>query len=144
MASKPTTRVEALLHELCIGYGHCLPPDEQAALTAEPPKDEDAFVAAVLLAEGLDPAVLDKRARLALTDLVRQWLFDEGRGKGTTSGLPVDQVAILDKSRIARCALTSSTDGLYCLRERILKSVSAESPRSGERSPSTTLVVPHA
>lgn len=73
--------MEALLHGLCIGYGYCLPPDEQAALIAEPPQNEDAFVDAALVAEGLDPGALDKQERLALTELVREWLVDEGRGK---------------------------------------------------------------
>jgi hypothetical protein len=88
MGAKPTTRVEALLHELCVGYGYCLPPDEHARLVAKPPQDVDAFVDAVLVAEGESPNGLDKRARIALSEVVRDWLFDDGRGKGTKSGLP--------------------------------------------------------
>ena len=80
--------MEALLNELCAKYGHCLPPDEQAALIAEPPESLDAFVDAVLLAEGDDPAFYDKRVRLDLSEVVRDWLFDEGQGKGSKSGLP--------------------------------------------------------
>jgi hypothetical protein len=80
--------MEALLDDLCRTYGYCLPPDEQEALLANPPQDVDAFVDAVLVAEGEDPALYDKRMRLELSDVIRDWLFDEGRGKGTKSGLP--------------------------------------------------------
>jgi hypothetical protein len=88
VGAKPTTRVEALLYELCAVYGYCLPPDKEAALVAEPPKEVDAFVDALVLAGGLPPSALDKRSRVELTKVVRDWLFDEGRGKGTKSGLP--------------------------------------------------------
>jgi len=88
MGAKPTTRVEALLDEVCVGYGYCLPPKEEAVLIAEPLQEVNAFIDAVLLAEGLNPSTLDKRARLELTEVVHEWLFDEGRGKGTKSGLP--------------------------------------------------------
>jgi hypothetical protein len=89
MGSKPATRLEALLDELCAGYGYCLPPDREAELLAEPPQDVDAFVDAVLRAEGQDPNLCDARTRLDLSEVVREWLFDEGRGKGTRSGLPL-------------------------------------------------------
>jgi hypothetical protein len=49
--------VEALLAELCIVLGFCLPPDEQARLRESPPTDVDAFTEAVIRAEGLDPHV---------------------------------------------------------------------------------------
>ena len=89
MGYKPVTRVDALLGELCVKYGYCLPPDDQAALIAEPPQDVDAFVDAVLLAEGHDnPSLCNDETRRALGELVRDWLFDEGRGKGSKSGLP--------------------------------------------------------
>ena len=88
VGGKPSTRVEGLLDELCVAHGCCLPPDERAALIDNPPETSDAFVDAVLRAEGLAPTSLDKHARVALSDVVRDWLFDEGRGKGTRSGLP--------------------------------------------------------
>jgi hypothetical protein len=88
MGSKPTTLVDALLYDLCVIYGYCLPPDEQAALIAKPPEDADVFVDAVLIAEGLNPSLCDKQTRLDLSEVVRDWLFDEGRGKGSKSGLP--------------------------------------------------------
>jgi hypothetical protein len=55
VGSKPTTRLEALLDELCATYGYCLPSDQEAAILADPPQDLDAFVDAVLLADGDDP-----------------------------------------------------------------------------------------
>jgi hypothetical protein len=85
---KPATRVEALLYELCVTYGYCLPPNEQEALEADPPTDAYAFVDAVLIAEGMDPSLADKHARSELRDVVRDWLFDDGRGRGSKSGLP--------------------------------------------------------
>jgi hypothetical protein len=87
VARKPQSRVEALLDELCVRYGHCLPPDKQAILLAEPSQHPDAFVDAVLLAEGVDPGLCDKRMRAELTDAVQDWLFDGGLGKGSASGL---------------------------------------------------------
>jgi hypothetical protein len=88
MGSKPETRVEALLYDLCATYGYCLPPDEQEAILADPPQDLDSFVDAVLVAEGEDPSFFDKRMRSDLSDVVRDWLFGDGQGKGTKSGLP--------------------------------------------------------
>lgn len=88
MGSKPTSRVEALLYELCVGYGYCLSPDEEAALLTEPPGDVESFVDAVLLAYGQHPHATDRQIRADLSEIVRQWLFDDGRGKGSKSGLP--------------------------------------------------------
>jgi len=70
-------------------HGYCLPPDEQPTIINDPPQDVDAFVDAVLLADGhQNPSLCDKQTRLYLSELVREWLFDEGRGKGSKSGLP--------------------------------------------------------
>jgi len=88
MGSKPETRVEALLYDLCVTYGYCLPPNEQEALLSNPPQDVDSFVDAVLVAEGEDLSLFDKQMRSDLSDVVRDWLFDEGRGKESKSGLP--------------------------------------------------------
>jgi hypothetical protein len=71
-----------------VKYGYCLPPDEHAALLSDPPSTAEEFVDAVLRAEGFDPSLADKRAKRQLTEVVRDWLFDGGRGKGTGSGLP--------------------------------------------------------
>ena len=48
-------QVETLLNELCVDWGFCLPPQEQARLKDTPPSDVDAFTDAVIRAEGLDP-----------------------------------------------------------------------------------------
>lgn len=49
------TQVDALLSELCVVMGFCLPPDEADRLRKSPPPDVDAFTDAVIRAEGLDP-----------------------------------------------------------------------------------------
>jgi hypothetical protein len=65
-------QVEALLYELCVVLGFCLPPDTNARLAQEPPADVDTFTDAVIQAEGLDPYAdiplhlrRDVRARVA-------------------------------------------------------------------------------
>ena len=66
-----SAQVEALLYELCVVLGFCLPPDEQTRLRETPPTDVDAFTDAVIRAEGLDPYAIprhlrrDMRARVA-------------------------------------------------------------------------------
>jgi hypothetical protein len=66
------TQVEALLSELCIVSGFCLPPDAEARLRQSPPTEVDAFTDAVIRADGLDPYAdiplqlrRDVRARVA-------------------------------------------------------------------------------
>jgi len=88
MGNKPETRGRPS-SGLCVMHGYCLPPDEQPTIINDPPQDVDAFVDAVLLADGhQNPSLCDKQTRLYLSELVREWLFDEGRGKGSKSGLP--------------------------------------------------------
>ena len=65
-------QTEALLYDLCVVLGFCLPPDAQARLISEPPDDADTFTDAVIRAEGLDPYAdiplhlrRDVRARVA-------------------------------------------------------------------------------
>jgi hypothetical protein len=86
MGPKPTSRVEAALEELCVKYGYCLPPHDRDRLLAEPPETADAFADAVLIAERLDP---DGPDRATVVEVIRDWMFDEGSGRGTRSGLPV-------------------------------------------------------
>jgi hypothetical protein len=86
--TRPTSRVEALLYELCVTYGYCLPEGKNDELLANPPHDPDEFVDAVLLAEGIDPTLVDKHQRTQVRGVVCDWLFDEGRGRGSKSGLP--------------------------------------------------------
>ena len=53
-------RVEALLYELCVDLGFCLPPQAYEALTYNPPPDAEAFARAVFIAEGLDFDAYDR------------------------------------------------------------------------------------
>jgi hypothetical protein len=48
-------QVEALLYELGVVLGFCLPLDAKARLMQEPPADTDEFTDSVICAEGLDP-----------------------------------------------------------------------------------------
>jgi hypothetical protein len=85
MGQKPASCAEAALYELCLKYGYCLPPDAQDRLLANPPPTSEAFAEALLLAEGLDP--MDS-GRATVEGVIRDWLFDEGVGRGSRSGLP--------------------------------------------------------
>lgn len=68
--------------ELCRVYGYCLPGDRTTAILATPFDEPDAFVDAVLLAEGLDPYLVD---RLALRRRSRAW-NEVGPARFTTPG----------------------------------------------------------
>jgi hypothetical protein len=46
-------------------------------------------VEAILIAEGYDPILADQQVRRWVSEAVRKWIFDDGRRKGTTSGLPL-------------------------------------------------------
>jgi hypothetical protein len=65
-------QIEALLSELCVVLGFCLPRDAKALLKDEPPANADEFAAGVIRAEDLDPNAdislhlyRDVRARVA-------------------------------------------------------------------------------
>jgi hypothetical protein len=62
--------VDLLLYELCVKLGFCLPPEETMKLVENPPEEVDAFVDAVIRAEGLDPTILDSRVRRQVSELV--------------------------------------------------------------------------
>ena len=53
--------VDALLYDLCVTHGFCIPRTAQIALQQNPPSDVTAFVAAVYRADGEDPAVGSRR-----------------------------------------------------------------------------------
>ena len=57
----PGDSVGRLLEELCRTFGFCLPPEERARLRADPPNTPEAFTDAVFTAEGLDPALGDRK-----------------------------------------------------------------------------------
>lgn len=71
---KPESHVEAALEELCVNLGYCLPPSEQEALLSDPPANIEAFVDAVLLAEGLDPDSVAKPQRGQMIEIVSKFL----------------------------------------------------------------------
>ena len=87
MGYRPSSRVDALLEELCAKYGYCIPPADQARLIANPPMDPARFADEVLQAEGLDPLLMEKSVRNGLVTLVDDWLHGQ---KGRDSGLPLD------------------------------------------------------
>ena len=89
MAFKDATRVDALLSDLCTSKGICLAPDDYDELVSNPPADVETFVDAILVADGHDPVMVDKQVRRWVTESVRAWIFDDGHGKGTASGLPL-------------------------------------------------------
>jgi len=74
MGSEPDRRITALLSELCVTYGYCLPPDDQEALLTDPPLEADAFIDAVLRAEGRAPILLDADELRELVEVARKWL----------------------------------------------------------------------
>jgi hypothetical protein len=66
--------IDRLLGDLCIDLGFCLPEEERARLRASPPADLDSFTDAVIVAEGLDPAVIEKRLRAQVRERVEKSL----------------------------------------------------------------------
>jgi hypothetical protein len=93
MTPKPGSCAEHVLMELCVGGGYCLPPERQERILAEPPQSPDAFLDAVLAGEldrdEMHPRYdVDTQTRKELLAFITDWLFDEGRGRGTKSGLP--------------------------------------------------------
>jgi hypothetical protein len=62
------SQVTRLLKSLCIDLGFCLPANVAEILESDPPRGIDAFTRAVFKAEGLDPAIADRR----LYDQVRR------------------------------------------------------------------------
>lgn len=86
---KPKSLVEAALDELCVTYGYCISREQRDAIIADLPDEADAFLDAVLRADGYEhPELLDRHDRAPLMDVVRAWLFDDGQGRGAKSGLP--------------------------------------------------------
>jgi hypothetical protein len=48
-------KIYALLSELCIKLGFCIPPEHSVRLQKDPPADIDSFTDAIFWAEGLAP-----------------------------------------------------------------------------------------
>lgn len=58
------------LEELCVELGHCLPPDAARAIYERPPADPNAFADAVIVAESLDPVLLETGSYRQVLDVV--------------------------------------------------------------------------
>jgi hypothetical protein len=86
--ARPKSCAEALQWDLCAKFGYCIGNDEGAAILASVPDTPEEFVDAVLRAEGRESSLVDTNHRGQLCDLARDWLFDEGKGRGARSGLP--------------------------------------------------------
>lgn len=84
MGSRPESRREALLHELCVRYGVCNELDSSALIGVD---SVDEVVSAVLVAEGWDPVMCDPEIKAYLEQAVDEWLFNP-HGRGAKSKLP--------------------------------------------------------
>lgn len=60
-----------LLEDLCVTQGLCLSPVDQERLREAPPATPEAFAAAVVRAEGLDPAMNEELYRRVLATVER-------------------------------------------------------------------------
>lgn len=70
---KDTSReatVEALLGDLCVTFGFCLPPDAKETLRTSPSDGVAAFTDAVVRAEGMDPETIDSALRRRMQEMV--------------------------------------------------------------------------
>jgi len=86
--TKRGSRAEVALSELCVRFGYCIPPDAAEAILANPPADAEAFVDAVLVAEGRDPWLVSSDDRRPMIETVSDWMYG-GHGRGSMSGLPL-------------------------------------------------------
>lgn len=68
------SQVEWLLEDLCVRFGYCIPAEARARLSEHPPDTAEAFVHAVVVAEGQDPGSVDKRLLAEMKDCVRKHL----------------------------------------------------------------------
>ncbi len=59
-----------LLDDLCVVYGYCLESDDRNRIIAAPPATVDAFTDAVIVAEGRDPVLMERRDRRKLRRMV--------------------------------------------------------------------------
>ncbi|MDX3226137.1 hypothetical protein [Streptomyces sp. ME19-01-6] len=69
--------VHALLYELCVDLGFCLPPQDIRRLREAPPADVDEFTDAVFTAEGMEPRGEDDWLRVRVRDVVERHMRGE-------------------------------------------------------------------
>ena len=83
------SRALLALREICSRLGYCDALYEQDAIFANPPQDADAFVDAVLLAEGRDPSLVLRDERRPMLDIVTKWaVYDDLPGRDLRSNRP--------------------------------------------------------
>jgi hypothetical protein len=74
------SRAELALEEICSRLGYCDALARKDVFFADRPKDADAFVDAVLLAEGMEPQLVPiSGQRRALLDIVDKWAVYDDR-----------------------------------------------------------------
>ena len=66
------SRAELALNDLCAELGYCLDPEDHDAILAGPPPTADAFVEAVLIAEGCHPDLITKADKRPLLEIVNR------------------------------------------------------------------------
>jgi hypothetical protein len=88
MAYRPTSRMDALLEELCTMYRWCLNPEDRGALVAAGLQDREEIADSIIRAEFGETGVQDKSTRAFLMPIVDDWLFDSA-GRGARSRLPL-------------------------------------------------------
>jgi hypothetical protein len=83
------SRAELALAELCSKLGYCIPRDERDAILRDPPPDADAFVEAVLVAEGRPLDAVLKQERRPMLDIVIKWaVYGSGKSEGLSDRPP--------------------------------------------------------
>ena len=87
MGQSASPRRAAFLDELCAQLGYCGGEHRLMEGDLEHLSTADAVVEAVLVAEGLDPVMVDRHQRARLIDVVDDRLFAPS-GRGHRSGLP--------------------------------------------------------
>lgn len=70
--------VRALLSELCVTFGLCLPPLELERLATSPPEDSDEFTEAVFVADGDGVDRSDRVFRQAREHVAKAFLRHQG------------------------------------------------------------------
>jgi hypothetical protein len=87
--ARRASRAECALGEMRMTLGYCIPTAEQEEILSSPPPDAEAFVDAVLVAEGLDPNRLLTSRRSGMLDILTKWaVYDGGHGHGSISDRP--------------------------------------------------------
>ena len=83
------SRAELALGELCSRLGYCDALYESSAIFEDPPPDADAFVDAVLRAEGREPDLVLREERRPMLDIVTKWaVYEEHPGDDQLANRP--------------------------------------------------------